>query len=89
MTNTATQPDPTADWLAENFSLDTPWRRPVEPGTQPPAVDSAPVAPVAVQDQKWRRTRAAARVAGEAVPYVSGALWLYTLGTALSDITGE
>lgn len=71
--------DPTAQWLAENFSLETPWRRPAP--APAPAVEPADYV-VHAEQAKWRRTRAVARVAGQVAPYASTLLWLGAVAAA-------
>lgn len=87
--------DPTADFLASVRPEETPWRTERSAAA---AGDPGPAEP-----ERWRRTRAAARVAGQAAPYVQAATlagWLATQdtegtqgtqgteGTASADDTG-
>lgn len=69
--------DPTGQWLAENFSLETPWRRPRPAEAPVPTLTAEHV-----EEPKWRRTRAVARVAGQVAPYASTLLWLGAVAAA-------
>ncbi|WP_158880568.1 hypothetical protein [Amycolatopsis anabasis] len=70
--------DPTADWLAEIRPEETPWRT-ERPATAEPAPDH-PDHPV-----KWARTRKAARIAGQAAPYVQTAALAGWVATEIFD----
>jgi hypothetical protein len=77
------QADPTADFLAEVRPEETPWRvdRPTEV-----AQAAAPEAPG--RPEKWRRTKAAGRVAGQAAPYVQAAAVVGWLAGGFGDGSG-
>jgi len=71
--------DPTADFLAGVRPEETPWRtdRPV------PEVEAGPVAQG--PPEKWRKTKAVGRVAGQAAPYVQAAALIGWLATGSFD----
>ncbi|WP_235998739.1 hypothetical protein [Qaidamihabitans albus] len=74
--------DPTADFLASVRPEETPWR------TERPAAAAGDPGPA--EPERWRRTRAAARAAGQAAPYVQAATlvgWLATEGTEVTEGT--
>ena len=60
--------DPTAEFLAEVRPGETPWRtdRPADDPGEPSADEPG-------RPEKWRRTKAAGRVAGQVAPYVQAA----------------
>lgn len=72
--------DPTADFLSGVRPEETPWRtdRPPEP-----EVEAGPV--VAGPPEKWRKTKAVGRVAGQAAPYVQAAALIGWLATGSFD----
>ncbi|WP_020666403.1 hypothetical protein [Amycolatopsis nigrescens] len=71
--------DPTAQWLADIRPEETPWR------TDRPAGEPEP-APGEPVPEKWQRTRKAARIAGQAAPYVqAAALAGWVASEALDD----
>jgi hypothetical protein len=57
--------DPTADFLDEVRTDETPWRRDRRPGEQAPERAERP--------ERWGRTRAAGQAAAQAAPYLQAA----------------
>ncbi|WP_020661147.1 hypothetical protein [Amycolatopsis benzoatilytica] len=71
--------DPTADFLAEVRTEETPWR------TERPA-DAVPAAPdVPAETREPGRARKAVRAVGEAAPYVQAGLLAAWVATAIAE----
>jgi hypothetical protein len=74
--------DPTADFLAEVRTPETPWRRDLPPGEQAPERAERP--------ERWGRTRAAGRAAAQAAPYLqAAALAAWLASGAFDDGSGS
>jgi hypothetical protein len=71
--------DPTADFLGEVRTDETPWR------TDRPAGEPVPEQPE--RPEKW--TRSVGRVVGEAAPYVQAALFAGWIATSFADSGGS
>lgn len=74
--------DPTAEWLVENFSLETPWRRPAPVSAPVSAPGCEHAGQVDPEPVRWRRARAVSRVVGQVAPYASALLWVGALAAA-------
>jgi len=68
--------DPTADFLDEVRTEETPWRRDLPPGSR---------AERAERPERWGRTRAAGRAAAQAAPYLQAAALVAWLASGAFD----